>query len=108
MMNMNQDSSFIPGRERITTCMKILENHPELITEVKDRQDFNNLKQTYNMGWYALIGSFPMSFYLTKKMTQDPANASKYVKANTVMSLGIMGFMAYNLWNMSTSESKLV
>jgi len=46
--------------------MKIMKNHPEILSQREDKLLFKLTSHRYDMSWYMLIGSFPLSFYLTR------------------------------------------
>lgn len=87
--------------------MAIFEKNPEVITSKVDRVYFKRVKTIYNFSWYALMASFPYSFYLTRKMTQDPVNASKYLMRNSLTSSTALLFFIYGMFKMGNMENDI-
>jgi hypothetical protein len=87
--------------------MKILNRNPSIISDKDDRRRFMRTQSTYNLSWYSLILSFPVSFYLTRQMGRDPSNSGKYIVRNSIVSTGSLLFFLYGMLKMGSMESEL-
>jgi len=87
--------------------MMILNKNPQIITSTEDRKHFYRIQTLYNFSWYALLASFPFSFYLTRKMTQDPLNANRYLMRNSLVSSSALVFFIFGMFKMGTMENEM-
>jgi ethanolamine transporter EutH len=61
----------------------------------------------YNTSWWVLIASFPLSFFLTKKMAQDPLAAGKFMRINSAMSMTCVLVFAYGMITFGRAEREV-
>ena len=58
---------------------KVLANHGKSFFSGDDASKYNYAANMYSFGIFAIIGSFPASFYFSRLMTRDRARAGQYL-----------------------------
>jgi len=88
-------------------AMKLINKHPEIVTDQKDRAWAGTTTFWYKTSWYTLICSFPLSFYLTRLSAKNPKLQGKYMAYNTGLSSFALLFFLWGLWNQGKMEEEI-
>jgi hypothetical protein len=75
----------------------IIEKYGNEFLSPSDKAEKDKRELGYRLGVFSMLASFPTSFYFSRKITADKANASRYLRQNIMMSTAVSGFFAYTL-----------
>ena len=86
---------------------KVFGKHYQSIFGPEDLQSYSTAARMYALGIFAVIASFPMSFYFSRQMAKDRSRAGQLLTSNMIMSSSCMVFFAFNIYRMGRLEEKL-
>ena len=73
-----------------------------------DKKTHSKMVFQYKLGVGAMLASFPMSFYYSKKISTDSANAMKYLRSNMGISAFCTVFFVIGLYKKGQVEEEMV
>ena len=104
-----QDPSFVPSKERVALGLKVIAQQPHIVGNPSDRKKLESAQSWYNISFYTLFGSFPLSLYLTSKMAKvGEHEARRLVVKNLALSFFVTGFFAINMINENRVSTEMV
>lgn len=61
----------------------------------------------FDVSFYTLMGTLPLTFYLTRKVGFDSVNSNKYFARSHILNIGTIIFYGYNLITYDSMKSRM-